>query len=95
MPAYLLAFLVSDFEETTSADAAGRRTPFSVLHRPGKSHEAELAAEYGSRLMEIFEEYFDIEYPLPKLDAAALPDFKYGAMENWGLVGKFITCFTL
>ena len=30
-------------------------------------------------------EFFDLEYPLPKMDMAGIPDFGPGAMENWGM----------
>lgn len=36
--------------------------------------------------MRYYEEFFGIEYPLPKMDMIALPDFNAGAMENWGLI---------
>lgn len=44
------------------------------------------ALEHAVKTIEFFNEYFGVDYPLPKSDHVALPDFSSGAMENWGLV---------
>ena len=33
-----------------------------------------------------YESEFGLDYPLPKLDLIAIPDFVTGAMEQWGLI---------
>ena len=44
------------------------------------------ALNVGIKALDFFTEYFDIPYPLNKLDLIAIADFASGAMENWGLV---------
>ena len=44
------------------------------------------AGKIGPQVLAYYEEYFDINFPLPKQDMAAIPDFAAGAMENWGLI---------
>jgi hypothetical protein len=45
-----------------------------------------ISGEVGPRVLYFYEEFFDVQYPLPKQDMVALPDFMAGAMENWGLI---------
>jgi aminopeptidase N len=49
-------------------------------------HTAEYALRIADKILRHYEDFFGIEYPLPKMDMIALPDFNAGAMENWGLV---------
>ena len=36
--------------------------------------------------LDFFENWFQIKYPIDKLDIASIPNFSSGAMENWGLI---------
>ena len=36
--------------------------------------------------MRFCEEYYRLPYPLQKMDLLAIPDFAFGAMENWGAI---------
>ena len=38
------------------------------------------------RVIDFYEDYFGVRYPIPLSYHVALPDFSAGAMENWGLV---------
>lgn len=84
MSTYLLAFIVGDFEYIEGRTKNG--TLVRVFATPGKKEQCKYALEAGIKILEWQEEYFNIPYPLPKLDMAAIPDFAFGAMENWGLV---------
>ena len=88
MSTYLVAFVVSDFihRETTFITSGGANKTLRVWSRPDAINHTEYALEIGPKLIPFFESYFDIEFPLPKMDFVAVPDFDNGAMENWGLV---------
>lgn len=38
------------------------------------------------KALEFFTNWFNIKYPLEKLDIVSIPNFSSGAMENWGLI---------
>ncbi len=84
MSTYLLAFVVGDLESVESKTKNG--TLVRVFATPGKKDQCAFALDVGVRVLEYFEDYFSIPYPLPKLYMAAIPDFEPGAMENWGLI---------
>ncbi|KOC70006.1 Glutamyl aminopeptidase [Habropoda laboriosa] len=88
MSTYLVAFLVSDFHCTgTHVDLLnGSKIPVSVCARPMYSHKVKFALNVAIGAMEYYLNVFQIDYPLPKLDLIAVPDFTAGAMENWGMV---------
>ena len=83
MSTYLLYIGVGRFEAT--GDATGR-VRVHVITTPGKKGLGKIALDYGKRLLAAEEKYFGIDFPLPKLDLIAIPDFAAGAMENWGAI---------
>uniref|UniRef100_F7I501 Aminopeptidase n=1 Tax=Callithrix jacchus TaxID=9483 RepID=F7I501_CALJA len=58
----------------------------SIYASPDKWNQTYYALQASLKLLDFYEKYFDINYPLPKLDLIAIPDFGSGAMENWGLI---------
>ena len=58
----------------------------TVMARYDSMAHTEYALEVGTSVLQFFEGYFNISYPLPKQDMVAVPDFAAGAMENWGLI---------
>lgn len=83
MSTYLLAFAIGPFDYIEGSD--GKR-PIRVYTTPGKKEHGRFALDVACKALIFFEEYFNMPYPLPKMDMLALPDFASGAMENWGLV---------
>jgi puromycin-sensitive aminopeptidase len=90
MSTYLLAFIVGDFEYIEGRTHPSRENDKGTLCRvfvtPGKLKQAQFALEVTIKILEFYEEYFKIAYPLPVMDMIAIPDFSAGAMENWGAV---------
>lgn len=84
MSVYLLAFVTGDMAYAESKTKNG--TVVRSYATPDNAELLEYSVHAGIGILEFFEDYFDIAYPLPKLDMVALPDFAVGAMENWGLM---------
>ena len=84
MSTYLLAFVVGELESIEATSEGG--TLVRVWATPGKAEQGELALNVAVRLLDYYNDYFGIPYPLEKLDHLAIPDFAAGAMENWGAI---------
>ncbi|OWF45519.1 Endoplasmic reticulum aminopeptidase 1 [Mizuhopecten yessoensis] len=84
MSTYLVAFTLCDFLNVTKRTS--NNVEFGVFSRPEYINQTSFALDTGSKMLDAFENYFNISFTLPKVDNIALPDFYYGAMENWGLV---------
>ncbi|XP_029072251.1 leucyl-cystinyl aminopeptidase isoform X1 [Monodon monoceros] len=83
MSTYLVAFVVGELKNL-SQDING--TLVSIYAVPEKIGQVHHALETTVKLLEFYQNYFEIQYPLKKLDLVAIPDFEAGAMENWGLL---------
>lgn len=84
MSTYLVAFIVSDFGNLSSSEP--RNVPQRTFARPNAVNQSTLMLSAGERIMDALEIYLGVNYSLPKMDQAGIPDFSAGAMENWGLV---------
>ncbi|XP_065566563.1 glutamyl aminopeptidase-like isoform X2 [Artemia franciscana] len=84
MSTYLVAFVVCDFSKITNKTSRG--VSVSVYAPPDQITQASFALDVATKVMDFYEDFFGVPYPLPKLDLVAVPDFGAGAMENWGLV---------
>lgn len=89
MSTYLVAWAIGQFEyveaETLRA-YNGSKLPIRVYTIPGQSHTGKYALQAAENALDYLSTIFDIDYPLPKLDLLAVPQFGANAMENWGLV---------
>jgi aminopeptidase N len=84
MSSYLLAFVVGEIQclEDKTKDGTIVRT----WATPENYKKTKFALDVAISLIEFYNDYFEIPYPLEKCDMAAIPNFSAGAMENWGLV---------
>ncbi|KAJ1527772.1 hypothetical protein ONE63_007727 [Megalurothrips usitatus] len=80
MPTYLVAFIVSELKKVPTSDPR-----ISLYVRPDAVADAAFAAEITPRILAELEDFTGVPYALPKLDLVGIPDFYFGAMENWGL----------
>lgn len=83
MSTYLLYLGIGKFEEYYDYST---QPVVIVATVPGKISRARIPATYGRNFIKFYEEYFGIKYPLPKVHLISVPEFAYGAMENWGAI---------
>ncbi|KIO15900.1 hypothetical protein M407DRAFT_235051 [Tulasnella calospora MUT 4182] len=98
MSTYLLGFANGHFEYLESSytsPLSGRKVPLRIYTTPDIIHQAQFSLDVISKVMPIYEQVFQIEYPLPKLDTLVAHDFDGYAMENWGLITGRTQAFLL
>lgn len=83
MSTYLVYLGVGEFEYLKGRVG---KTAIRIVTTKGNKSKGKFALDLTKKLLGAYEKYFDINYPLPKLDLIAIPDFAAGAMENWGAI---------
>ena len=79
MSTYLVCYIVGEYEFIEQITKNNIR--IRVFTPLGKTEQGKFALDIAVRCLEFYEEYFNIPYPLPKLDLIAIADFPSGAME--------------
>jgi aminopeptidase 2 len=84
MSTYLVAFIVGELNYIETNEF---RQPVRVYAPPNQDIEhGRFSLELAAKTLAFYEKTFDSDFPLPKMDMVAIPDFAAGAMENWGLI---------
>ncbi len=81
MSSYLNVFVAGELDLIESRSGP---TQIRVITTKGKAELGRYALEVTAQILQYYNDYFGMPYPLPKLDQIALPGGFGGAMENWG-----------
>src|SRR5438552_10286922 len=81
MSSYLNVFVAGELD---LIEARSDSTQVRVIATKGKAELGRYALEATAQILQYYNDYFGVPYPLPKLDQIALPGGFGGAMENWG-----------
>ncbi|KAH9894942.1 peptidase family M1-domain-containing protein [Cubamyces lactineus] len=88
MSTYLVAYANGPFKfkEGSYVSRNGQRKPLRIYATEDNIHQGQYAIDLAEKIMPLYEQLFDLDYPLPKLDFLVSSDFDLGGMENWGLI---------
>jgi len=81
MSSYLNVFVAGELDYIESQVGP---TQIRVIATKGKAELGRYALQASAEILKYYNDYFDVPYPLPKLDQIAIPGGFGGAMENWG-----------
>lgn len=88
MSTYLLFFGTGEFDRI--AKQAGS-TEVGIVMGRGNADKGHYALDSSAKIVEYYNDYFGVPFPLPKLDNVAGPGQSqfFSAMENWGAIFTF------
>ncbi|XP_063621809.1 glutamyl aminopeptidase-like isoform X2 [Cydia splendana] len=96
MSTYLACFVICDFaskETEINSNGIGSNFILRSFAQKDQTHKIDFAQSIGKRATEFYIQYYEVPFPLPKLDMIAIPDYISGATEHWGLVTYRETSF--
>src|SRR5437899_10871932 len=85
MSTYILYLGVGKFIQEKSRHG-GTELYAAYADRPTSNINTEFSFDATRKVLDFYESYFGIPFQLPKLHNVAVPEFAYGAMENWGAI---------
>lgn len=68
MSTYLVAYSVSDFEYKEAVVNMEKDVIFRIYARRDAMDQVNYAADIGPKVLKYYEDYFQIKFPLPKID---------------------------
>jgi aminopeptidase N len=77
MSTYLVAFVVCDFDIVSKISA--KNVNVSVIAAKDKIAQAEFALQSSTKIMDFYDDFFGVSYPLDKQDLIAIPEFGAGS----------------
>jgi aminopeptidase N len=83
MPSYLMELTGGDM---ASISTKAGSTEIKLWAVRGQEKNGAVALDDARQILLDYNDYFDHPFPLPKLDAIAVPGGFQGAMENWGAI---------
>jgi len=84
LPTYLVCVVLGYYDSISRRTENGVR--ISLYTQISQTIQVEFALDVATGALNFYQEFFGVDYPLPKMDLVAVPDFYIGAMENWGLL---------
>ncbi len=84
MSTHLIAIVVGKFDSIEKMTQDGN-VLIRVFTPIDRKNEGMFALDFTDKLLSFYKYYFNISYPLPKLDIISIPEFP-SSMETWGLI---------
>ncbi|XP_047530608.1 glutamyl aminopeptidase isoform X1 [Vanessa atalanta] len=98
MSTYLACFVICNFDHKEAeiiANGIGNNFKLRSFAQKDQTHKIDFAQDIGKRVTEFYIKYYEVPFPLPKLDMIAIPDYVSGATEHWGLITYRETSFLI